>query len=561
MISDASFLAAGQTFSQACAAAASAGLTLAVSSSWASVPTGSCAASVIGYTGGILHLAAGATLTLSGFSALSPTQQVFDTTATGSSVRFTAGAVSAPSVLWWGSTSASFQAALASSFTAGTGVFVPASMSLNEAITLGNLNQSVQCAPGAVLTFTGATNGFVISGNLHHSMQINNCTLATTNPRAGKAILLQANTTGVNLNNIIFRNSGSGAWTHGVYTTSVNIINNWTNLYCAGIAHCVYLQDQANATNIFNLAIDGTYNTGVEVDNSNSVLIEGGTFEGKPATALVKTTNNAFTTIHGAYFEMTGGAGVEISAGGAQDNLDSIMLGGGSVPGSAIVHAGGGPFTVNNLQGFVTAPKYIIESPGIAFNNGQRFTVSNSAVINTSPSATSHAIEAGTATTGFLSTTIRDSTIKSTGTPIVLGSPGTNAQSVTISGNLIESPGTYAIDSTNLGGFRVPSAIKDNTIRTSTVICNGCTYSNTAPDSFNVLVSSGALQNAVPDSAQIVSGLPKTAGKAMVIQLGKVYVVRDALAPAIGSAVVAGGTAFAAVMYSPTSNSWTVVGK
>jgi len=139
-------------------------------------------------------------------------------------------------------------------------------MSLNEAITLGNLNQSVQCAPGAVLTFTGATNGFVISGNLHHSMQINNCTLATTNPRAGKAILLQANTTGVNLNNIIFRNSGSGAWTHGVYTTSVNIINNWTNLYCAGIAHCVYLQDQANATNIFNLAIDGTYNTGVEVE-------------------------------------------------------------------------------------------------------------------------------------------------------------------------------------------------------------------------------------------------------------------------------------------------------
>jgi hypothetical protein len=76
------------SFVSAYAAASGAGKTLNVASSWAAVPSGTYA-NLSFSTGGILHIASGATITIAENFLCPPTQQCFDTSASGAAVAFT----------------------------------------------------------------------------------------------------------------------------------------------------------------------------------------------------------------------------------------------------------------------------------------------------------------------------------------------------------------------------------------------------------------------------------------------------------------------------------------
>jgi hypothetical protein len=82
LFSDAVYKTAGKTLYQACGDAAAQGWTLALTASWTNVATGTCAATIEVFQGGIIQPANGATVTLAG-AVTAPAIKIFDYSAGG----------------------------------------------------------------------------------------------------------------------------------------------------------------------------------------------------------------------------------------------------------------------------------------------------------------------------------------------------------------------------------------------------------------------------------------------------------------------------------------------
>jgi hypothetical protein len=149
------------TIYAACAAAVTAGQTLAVTKQWAITTSSTCNAN-LEFFGGRLIPATGVTVTLGASVDCDPTVQCFNTTAANSAVVFTTPPVISPA--WWGSGAAAWNSAFAAAVVGGRGgtVQIPCgTYSLASTVTIPVSRGFRLVGPGACANITWTGNAAV----------------------------------------------------------------------------------------------------------------------------------------------------------------------------------------------------------------------------------------------------------------------------------------------------------------------------------------------------------------------------------------------------------------
>lgn len=208
----------------------------------------------------------------------------------------------------------------------GGTVFIPAgAYTSTVAITLSGDDICVVGAgrEATVVEFTGATDGFVVSGTNRETICLENLTIRTTNASGGKAISITDGNETV-LRNLLIGSSGSGRWAYGLWGDDWQV----SYVYALKIEQSatigVRLQNFSNAVSFFGTEIvgtsgAGTINRAIEFDTVTDSFWFGGTLQGNFEQSLINSQTSS-PHFYGFHLENTDaspsdGADVIVTAG------------------------------------------------------------------------------------------------------------------------------------------------------------------------------------------------------------------------------------------------------
>lgn len=302
---------------------------------------------------GIIDLADGATLTLSGGQAIKDLTQHYSRTTTGT-VAFAAGHQPELRPEWFGGRAdnstdnlAAIQWCLDICNAAGGGTVL---LSAGTYVVSGALlidNSSIKIigeGDATIFRLTGATDLFY----LDNSESVNGLELRDFQCKADNAAcdcVFDANGTGFAgsgwvIDNVdIQRIDGADAWNYGF---------RFKNIQSSSMIGCsmanvtgtpgtvISLENTSNAWSFTGLTIGGTYNIGIDLQGTHGLTVNGGTYQGVASDTVIKmggTSDSSYNQFHGIWIENVHATGnsVEINGGDANTFFGGQLGSGGLI--------------------------------------------------------------------------------------------------------------------------------------------------------------------------------------------------------------------------------------
>jgi hypothetical protein len=205
------------TFASQCASAAATGSTLIVNQLASSLPTQTVSCALLFLGGGQLQAAAGATVTITGTIQAPDTQQIFDGSAAGATVKLSPACCNSAPFTWWGTNAAALNEALASgvNITAPCGAFSIGTSTVT--IPRGVDFTSSRCT---VFNYTGTGVAFLLTDSYQQHISIS---VTKTNPGFGtdtSSVGVQISAAANNVQENVFDFTITGFWTGALLTAT-----------------------------------------------------------------------------------------------------------------------------------------------------------------------------------------------------------------------------------------------------------------------------------------------------------------------------------------------------
>lgn len=171
---------------------------------------------------------------------------------------------------------------------------------------------NTQCSPNTVLLFTGATNGVVWPANTA-GMQLDGCTIETSNASGGKALDMDSSSSGIItqavIRNVTIAYNSTGRWAYGVWGSA------WETSYVYSLkiedaaTVGIHLENATNAISFFGLEIHGTSGSGtiqrgIEETGCDDNEYYGGTIQAYFTKSLINLANDT-AQFYGFHLEDT----------------------------------------------------------------------------------------------------------------------------------------------------------------------------------------------------------------------------------------------------------------
>ena len=190
---------------------------------------------------------------------------------------------------------------------------------------------SLACEDGAILEFSGDTDGLVFNGI--SNISISKCTITSNNPLSKSAVKLVGSGNNTFDRVRVLANNpagGVGLWENGYLLIGAQA-NNWFSGNVQTANHAFKITATSNANNLYGLDITMNYGSGPvfvsdgEGGNSGTTKIFGGIIEGGFSTTLMHIGGSDVVATYGVHFENAGTGSAVVVDGGVWKSFGDYL--------------------------------------------------------------------------------------------------------------------------------------------------------------------------------------------------------------------------------------------